>query len=776
MSDATNSGALCGLVDKAFSVVTNFLSYIDTGKAISFSAKDKDSVTLSYTRGVKMYGVSLEFPSTRRFQARDSIYDLFKRLKNEEEARVMLNFVKNDYESFVHVFSTNKSIIDSAAHSFGVKPMSGEDIVRSMGAYFLFNSYVIEHNVLKNQFDGFIQGVVENMQFHRVSEMLSRNVLRKSDIYQAIAMKERDFNVLDLFRIEGWNGSLSVFFDFSMKGAEMKFKLNKDEAGFFDAKRSNVIKKLEDTSYDHFKREYIIANAILTSNDKKYISQIESCTGLLFEENYLSGVQSYKNTLLNKRDTMFDFYVSIATAKNFFQSAKKRIEVPTQRSDRSWILPDFHGKDSSGMFMNYALGANVNPHLLIIAKTGSGKSSALLKILRSAGYFDDNFYSELFDEGEIKMRYLDIDYSAGRFVLKLNEQHPGKVKVYGSNVSKMRFCLLDIAQSDEKDLYSPPVESEIKEVCAFVNMVLEATDAKSVLDNAEEDRFQEAIRIVFTDHSRRVLNKTIGEFIDVPGYESLCAQILKDYPQSTKLFELDERYRFLQKPTLKNVIDYVDSMSRASSISEIQRNVYGTLHKKINGLSIFNFASHANVDISKDHSMFYADLGELKSNQKEFVSLGWMLLKSWTKIDRRIYNERSAKGLPRQKIFYIVEESHNFFTVPSFKKLFQESVKELRKFGIHIVFVSHTIHDLPKDIYKSIATKIFLFTEGDADAVKQEIEVNATVKDERLEVFKEATKDDYALFIMHDKGESVCKLNMTQQDLETYVPMRIEAD
>lgn len=765
---------LCGLVDKTFGLVANMAAYIDTGSTLSFVDMDKNSVSMSFTNDLKLYGVSLEFNSHRLQKARESINILFKRLKSEENGKILVNFIKNDKEFFVYVFSLNKSTMDSIANSFGVKTMSGSQIAKAFGDYFMFSSYEENKNVLNNLFENFTAGAIENEQFHRVTEMLSKNVLKNYDIYQAVTYKERDFSVIDLFGIKGWRGILSVMFDFAESSSKYRFEEIKARAARVDASLKEIINGVEDNGLDILQQEYGLVNAILIANEKQHVTQIESYTGFSFEENYLTGPKSYRRTLLNERDDLFDMFISSSNAMRFLQSYKKKIETIEQRGDGSWILPDFSGRDSTGMYTNYSYGKNKNPHSAIFAKTGSGKSSALLKILSSSMWCDEQWQSEALENDLVKIRYIDIDYSAGRFIKKLRNHYPEKVKAFGSDAKNMKFCLLDIDTADENDLYAAPVESEAKGVCAFLNTVLEATDPNSVFSNAEEDRLVDAINKVFTNEHLRI-DKTISELIKADGFEQLSKELLEKYDRHTHLSELSSEYNYLKKPTLQNIVSYVDKMSMSNTISDMQKEVYASLLKKLSGLQMFNFAGHANNDISLDKSIYYSDLGEIKENQKEFVSIGWMLLRKWFKIDRRVYNERMAQGLSRQKIFYVIEESHNFFTIASFAKLFADAVKELRKFGIHFVFISHSIKNMEDDVYKSIATKIFLFTEGDADEVQREIESKTEMQGQRLEVFKEAKKDNYSLFIMHDDGESVCSLSMSKNELETFTPERINA-
>ncbi|MDA3909276.1 MAG: hypothetical protein PF437_09305, partial [Sulfurimonas sp.] len=615
-------------------------------------------------------------------------------------------------------------------------------------------------------------GTIENHQFHRVTEMLSRNALKNNDVYQAIAYKKREFNPIDLFKIEGWTGTLSMFFNFSGITTQHTFSEIYERAQKIDAPMSRLMKQVTDMSYDFFSQEFGVLNSILLSNGKKHVAQIQAVTGILFEENYLTGVASLKNTLLRRRDPMFDMFMSAEDASAFFQSCKKKIEQKKIRDDGSKVLPDFCGKDVAGMFMYYSLGSNVNPHLAIFAKTGAGKSSALLKILQSSMMVDPATYiAKGIVENEVKVRYIDIDHSSGTFMERLRKNHRDDMQIYGSKISKMKFCLLDLDLIEDFPNAKASPE-DIKGVCAFVNVILETTDDKGGLSNAEEERFKDSIEKVFAEDKHRV-DKTIYELGMEDGYEEMVEKIMADYPKETKLSELKGEWSFLNKPTLINVIDYVHSRASSNSIDEVQKRTYQSLESKISGLSIFNFAKHANQDISVDKAIYHIDLGEVSKMQKDFIAIGWMLLRKWFKIDRDTYLERISKGLPRQKIFYIIEESHNFFTVPSFKVLFQAAVKECRKFGVHFIFVSHTPDDIPLDIYSALSTKLFLFTKGDADLVKNSIEKKARMTEGCLEIYNQAKKENHSLFIMHDGGQSLCKLDMTKDDLATFAPKEL---
>ena len=234
-------------------------------------------------------------------------------------------------------------------------------------------------------------------------------------------------------------------------------------------------------------------------------------------------------------------------------------------------------------------------------------------------------------------------------------------------------------------------------------------------------------------------------------------------------------YGFLQKPTLLDLVALLDKSSRSTSLSLTQQTVYSSLLAKMQGLKSFTVLSeYPTGKISENMDFFYADMGEIKDYPKIFIALSWLLLKQWMRIDRKSFIERAKNGQPRQKIFYVIEEAHNFFKVPAFARLFQNATKEARKFGVHFMFIIHTVEDVPTDVYASISTKIFILKSGAADEVKMEIEKKTAMSGERLEVFERTRNIPRAMYILHDDGETGCRLEISKEELEVFSPKKVD--
>jgi len=149
--------------------------------------------------------------------------------------------------------------------------------------------------------------------------------------------------------------------------------------------------------------------------------------------------------------------------------------------------------------------------------------------------------------------------------LGISGYYKDKVVVYGSDVSALRFCLFDIDTIDKDNLYSLPDEQELLGVCAFVNVVLEATDKKNVLDNSEEDRFKEAVaHFLLYNKEKDIYIDEIANKIDRDRLDYyLLKNRFKDIPETKN--NTDARLYILKSAILNFYLDNTNMFYRLLS-------------------------------------------------------------------------------------------------------------------------------------------------------------------------------------------------------------------
>jgi hypothetical protein len=153
-----------------------------------------------------------------------------------------------------------------------------------------------------------------------------------------------------------------------------------------------------------------------------------------------------------------------------------------------------------------------------------------------------------------------------------------------------------------------------------------------------------------------------------------------------------------------------------------------------------------------------------------------MLFKKWYKKDKEEAMKELNKGKLPKTCYYFVEEAHNFFTIPSFRKLLEVASREARKYHIYLIFISQRTEDIPDDIFTSIATRIFFFQPEKKVETRKAIEIKIggeeyRMPDEMRNVFDRI--EPFQAFILHDKGATGCNLMLTPEELELFVPKEI---
>ena len=88
---------------------------------------------------------------------------------------------------------------------------------------------------------------------------------------------------------------------------------------------------------------------------------------------------------------------------------------------------DFWGFDKNGGFTNYSFAVdNDNPHSIIVANTGAGKSYTLQKIITSMINLNYKTHkAENLDRDKVVVRYFDIGFSNAKLInfLKQNKEN-----------------------------------------------------------------------------------------------------------------------------------------------------------------------------------------------------------------------------------------------------------------------------------------------------------------------------------------------------------------
>lgn len=755
---------ICKSVDYIADIFAFFYRLVDKGQVISFSEINKDNVKIAFSN-IYLYGIKLELKSNY-FEEKDILF-LLKRLKGEKNSFVTVNFIKNKYEYCVYVYSNSKDFITSLALNFENDDniLNGEEIAYSFFKYFNTVKYEIKNNILFDTNREINKKIINNKTTYVLFDKVSYSNLKKFNIYELDNINlAKKINVYDFFE-DKWQGVLSLFFLFSDETKKNIFDLKINYASKCDVDLKSFLNKIkkDNEMYSELIEEYGLMNAIFIG-DNTSVTNISSQTGLSFIENNFDGNLIYRKTLMIKNNYNFLYFVPLTYINNFFITTKKKI-FKNEKIINNWFAPDFWGIDYAGGFINHCFKQSTNPHTLIIGETGSGKTTATGKLIKLAFNFNNEYKSPMFDNDIAAIRYFDVDFSQGGLMKRIIMANREKSLYFTKGVKNLRFNILDLEET------APGKIDEIEKtlVVDFINMIYSVmSNNKDDLTGAEKGLLLEAIDNVYLHKKEYLIDYSLKE-IENSGeaYQEIIEELYnKGYKPYDTVLSLDDSYSFFKKPTLKSVIKYIEEQINKTINTKAKKDNAAKLAEKLRVIEKLNvFSFFANKNYSKFYDIFYMDVTELKNVKDLFISIVWLMMFNFIKIDKKDKFQKDKKNLPIRKIYYVLEEAHNFLSIPQFNTLFINLAKEVRKYGIELKFLIHKISNVDADIYRSVANKLFLFKKGGAADILKDIKEKEKVDETTLKLFDITAKMPHGIFLVHSEGIDSFAFQMDKQDL-----------
>jgi type IV secretory pathway VirB4 component len=636
----------------------------------------------------------------------------------------------------------------------------------------MYQSYKIENNILINKNDYNIDEIIENNFFHYIVEMASYNTLKKNNVYQMTAKEPKEVELYKLFEAK-WNGVISIMFDFSNKTKKNLFDIKYSFGKTYDKEMRNIMKDIkEDTQeFSELLNKTATVNSIFIGDDES-ANIVSTYTGLVFTENNFNGDKLYKNTLFKMQDTTFTFFLEKAQLLALLNTTRKKMQTPQyDEFVNDWFFPDYWGKDYAGGFINHTFKKNTNPHTLIVGETGSGKTTTVGKMIKMGLCFDNDLKSKLLEENLVSIRYFDIDLSLGNFFKNAIHNYPEKSLHYTKGIKNIKFNLLDFEIDKSGQI------NDIDKIFAtsFIDMILNIMNKNNNtggLSANEKGILGEAIENIYAEKDKHILNLSLRE-LEQEGkgaYQELIDELLEQgFTMQTGLLELPEKYNYLKKPTFRSVIDYLSRERNNSMLSKIKRDSIEDILQKlepIKQLGIFDFLPNKNFNEYKQ--IFYLDATEIKDIPELLVSIVWLFVNIFIKIDKADKIQRDNNGKKKRKIYYVLEESHNFLGIDVFADLFNKLSKEVRKYGIEFKFIIHRLSDINPDIYSSVATKLFLFKEGSKNTIHKQITEIDAFTPQREKVFSLIDSIPRGFFVIHSEGEDAMRFIVEKEEIKYF--------
>ncbi|WP_152633043.1 ATP-binding protein [Aliarcobacter butzleri] len=763
---------VCQMMNKLFGKALNFMLHMNLNKTINVFHINKNSLGLDFTNKNQLYCTRL-INNSNVYKEYHNFSQLQDSVKFSENAKIYLYFVKKGLHQAIYVFSLNEDIIRQVAKDFGTTILSGSKIIEAVHDIFLIpereivdNSYVNTEYV--NELDILYKQLPQRVAIG------TDNIFKKYNIYQGVSYQlNQVFNPVTFFK-KSWNGVFSLMIDFSAETIKRHLKLKKEDTVLGDKKlhlaTKDLIEKEENQDiYKDFVNKVVLVNSMLFIDNIDEISALSNELKISFQENYLTSPKILPRTLINCRDTTFDLLTPSFNVAKYFISTHKKILTNLKRKRNG--IADFYGQDINNAFINYGYyEENTNPHSIIIGPPGTGKSVGVCKIMSNVTGLDlINRKIKFLDN--VKVKFCDVGYTAGGLFEKFREFEPDNVQILDSRIENLRFALFDI----DKLSNGKADNSDVLFAVYFINTILEVSKTQA-LTQLEEDKLISAIEeIIETDY---YLPITINEIKQLGLDSDVQLMLEKGYSYNNTISDLKEpEFNRFKKPTLAALLDKLKKTQNRHDLSESQKSVYDSLITKLNSLtSCHNFTTFSNVEFRKNFPIQYIDFDKIKEDEKLFTSSFWMLFKRWYKADKKEAMIELNKGKIPKTSYYVVEEAHNFFSIPSFRKLLEVAAREARKYHIYLIFISQKIEDVPNEIFSSIATRMLFFSPEKKAETKKSIEMKIggegyEMSDEIANVFLRI--EQFQAFILHDNGSTGCNFMLTDEELKLFTPKEI---
>lgn len=782
------------LIDSVLLKVFTFLSNVNLEKTINCFKINENSIDLTFNGNLKLYGLKLETFSNKTVRIND-LQTIANAIKLEEHSETMISIVKNNNFESIYLFTLNYRVADEIANKIGVNFLKSYEILNALLHTYLVDVYEIEDNKLVERYLDIKKTEDIDLLYKKFPSQVSVssfNILKNYIPYQITSFKDdKKFSIIDLLKHD-WEGVIHLFFDFNIGKIASRLKILQDNAKIGDGDFSKAYKEISENP--NYKDDYnkilnwcFLANGIFFVKNETSATSLQSLLKITAEQRFLDIDKILPRTLLLKRDLDFDMIIDYENAMKYITTSLSKDCLKDVSDDgMKMLMPDFYGIDINGNFFNYMVKNNESPHGLIFGTTGSGKSVATLKIVAQIMGFDYDTCETKFLSDNRKIRYLNVGYTGGYIFEDIYKKCKidnieQKIEIISGDVNKLRFSVFEF------DDMNSPTKIELDFLTNFFNLMLEVSDdnKNNLISALEEPKLHLAIKKML--EQKAYAKVSVLELQTYGGYEYYVDKILsiKDengndkYNLYTTIDEIEEPIADnFKKPTISDLYNYIIGAAKDTNYTEEDKTLFRNLATKIQTIDNFKiFSKYSNLSDDKCFPAYYIDFNDIKSNKKDFVAIGWLLIQSWFKKDKEYALKQINSGKRRPDSFYFIEEAHNFLGIKVFEKLFDVFAREVRKFGIHLFLITQSAEDVSVNFAKLFNTRIFIFSEEHRNSVYTNIRKFNGDKDldnESREVFDKidngARNPNKMLCIMHDRGINAFRLpNPSKKNFQRYL-------
>ena len=764
-----------------FSPLWQYYKYLNLSKVLTIKKITKSGVYLFEQPDGKdrLYVLKLEGQQDR-FLSLD-FEALKKTARHDTSSQLNYFFVKQRDYQMGYIATFSKTIATELADDMGIKICNTTETIKFLLDTYNINNYEVDKKTFTLKPSININDLDKSSLFdpfyYNFSTILKDGAYLQNENYEMYQVvkysNKKSFNYKNTFRSD-FNGVYSMFIDLSDKGLKYKVDDYLAYAKRADRKIAPDIEKLQ--QQDKMSNlDAVLVNSIIICDNEREAYNTAGAFGLeIVKKDGLDKLEILKKSFLLTRELDYDCIVPISNVNSMVGiRTRKNLSVSDVKAlEKAWteISVDFYGKNIYDGFVNFCFRANENPHSVLIADTGTGKSVTLQKILSSILRID--YEKETVGRWDnVKTRYFEIGGSSAQLQSMLKRLYPDDVGIIEGSLENMKFSITDVKTVEklgETEVDKDSLGLSIK----LLNVIL-SESGEAPLTATEQSKYEDAIKSIYKDGAYKV--KTISEIrrLSSEAYSEFLEKFdEKGYTGTTRISEIEDcgDISNLLKPTLDDVIALLKNRSSSTDISTQDKRAYDDLILKLEAIRGIESGLYGALSslVLNDKSFYSFEFNKIKKNQALLRSIFSFLFITIYEQDVQRAIEAKARGEKMKQTMYIFEEARNFVEGnEEIVKMLKSAVFEGRKFQIHALFIAQMVEHLPHQIVVGSSTFFFLMPEGK--------EKRENLKAHIMKLFpSDSTKylleniEFRMLGIISSQGVYSCRLDITPKELEMF--------
>ncbi|KAB7891304.1 helicase HerA domain-containing protein [Poseidonibacter ostreae] len=773
-----------GIIAFIFQPLWHYYKVLNLNRVLGLSKINSEGVYLygSKDDNNKLYVIKLVHDHDR-FRPID-FSDIKRTLKYENDSQMVYFFVKQETYEMGYVATFSEKLAVELKEKFRFKICNTTETVNFLLDIYSINKFTRDKDDLvinpSINIDSIDKNELFDSFFYNFSKILSDGAYIQNFNYKMYQVAKIDNKISIPYKEvigKEFNGVICSFVDLSNKNLSYQIKDNLAYSRRADRVLTPDFEELEKADKAGT-LDALITNTVIISDKEIEARNMATKMGFeIVEKDGFDKLYIQKKTFLTTRVIDYDLIAPSSTLSKLFGVRTKSIITKKHLNKlvegKSWvdIVVDFCGYNIYGSFVNFCFRANKNPHVCLIADSGSGKSVTVQKILSSI-YRVDFEKENVKRWNDVQTRYFEIGASSASLQKFFKKLYGDEVGLIEGSMESMKFSLSDLKtfvnSFGEIEIDANSLTNSI----LLMNVVLHEWE-EGTLTASEQSIYESAVKEVYKNGSYKGL--TIGELkqISKVAYAEKIEMFKeKGYKDTTWIREITDCGDLdnLNKPILGDIVNFISREAGSTNINQQELADYQSLIKKITAVAKVENSLFGSLNsIVFNNKPFYSiEFNKIKANKKILRSLFTFMFVQIYEADVQEALRRKANGLIMKQTVYIFEEARNFIEDnPEITKLLKTLIFEGRKYQLQAFFIVQQVSHLPPEIIKGCSSFFFLLPEKEEVKLQLKKEILALYPTESVD-FLLQNLEMYTLGIISDLGSFSCRLDISKKELEVF--------